>query len=52
MNDFLLPDEDLQWLRATFQPEQLTVFEEGGHLGNLTHPAVQKAILKALDGLK
>lgn len=51
-NDFLLPDEDLQWLRATFQPEQVTVFEQGGHLGNLTHPAVQKAILGALDGLK
>jgi len=51
-NDFLLPEEDLQWLRATFQPEQLTVFEQGGHLGNLTHPAVQKAILGALDGLQ
>src|SRR6185295_3487442 len=26
-NDFLLADEDLAWLRATFTPEQLTVFE-------------------------
>jgi ABC-type transporter lipoprotein component MlaA/pimeloyl-ACP methyl ester carboxylesterase len=51
-NDFLLADEDLAWLRATFTPEQLTVFEQGGHLGNLGHPAVQKTILGALEGLK
>ncbi len=51
-NDFLLADEDLKWLHATFGPEQLTVFEQGGHLGNLFDPAVQKTILRALDGLK
>jgi len=51
-NDFLLPDKDLEWLRDTFSPQQLTVFEQGGHLGNLSHPAVQKAILEALDGLR
>ena len=51
-NDFLLTDEDLVWLRATFAPEQLTVFEQGGHLGNLFNPAVQKTILGALAGLK
>ena len=51
-NDFLLTDEDREWLRATFNPEQLTVFEQGGHLGNLTHPTVQKAILGALEELK
>jgi hypothetical protein len=51
-NDFLLADEDLAWLRATFGPEQLTVFEQGGHLGNLSNPAVQKSILGALSGLK
>jgi hypothetical protein len=51
-NDILLEDEDLQWFHATFAPEQLTVFEQGGHLGNLAHPAVQKAILRALDGLR
>ena len=51
-NDFLLADEDLAWLRATFTPEQLTVFEQGGHLGNLFNPAVQKTILGALEGLK
>jgi pimeloyl-ACP methyl ester carboxylesterase len=51
-NDFLLPDEDLAWLRTTFDEKQLTVFEQGGHLGNLSHPVVQKAILQALEGLQ
>jgi hypothetical protein len=51
-NDFLLPDEDLAWLKTTFAADQLTVFEQGGHLGNLSHPAVQKAILGALAGLQ
>jgi ABC-type transporter lipoprotein component MlaA/pimeloyl-ACP methyl ester carboxylesterase len=47
-NDFLLEDQDLAWLRATFAPDQLTVFKQGGHLGNLSNPMVQKAILAAL----
>jgi pimeloyl-ACP methyl ester carboxylesterase len=51
-DDFLLPEEDLAWLKTTFTEEQLTVFEQGGHLGNLSHPAVQKAILRALAGLQ
>jgi hypothetical protein len=51
-NDFLLADEDLAWLHATFAPEQLTVFPQGGHLGNLFNPAVQKTILGALADLK
>ncbi len=51
-NDFLLADEDLAWFRATVAPEQLTVFEQGGHLGNLINPEVQKSILGALAGLK
>ena len=51
-DDFLLPDEDLAWLKTTVAADQLTVFEQGGHLGNLSHPAVQKAILAALAGLK
>jgi pimeloyl-ACP methyl ester carboxylesterase len=50
-NDFLLAAEDLVWLQATFSPEQLTVFAQGGHLGNLFNPAVQKSILGALAGL-
>jgi ABC-type transporter lipoprotein component MlaA/pimeloyl-ACP methyl ester carboxylesterase len=51
-NDFLLADEDLAWLRDTFGPGQLTVFKDGGHLGNLFNPSVQKTILGALAGLK
>lgn len=51
-NDFLMADADLDWLRATFTPEQLTVFLQGGHSGNLSNPAVQKTILEALAGLK
>ena len=51
-NDFLLADEDLAWFRATVAPGQLTVFEQGGHLGNLFNLAVQKSILGALTGLK
>ena len=51
-NDFLLADEDLVWLRATFTPDQLTVFNRGGHLGNLTNPTVQKAILAALTPMR
>lgn len=51
-NDFLLADEDLAWLRATFGEERLTVFAQGGHLGNLANPTVQKTIMEALAGLK
>src|SRR5208283_49283 len=51
-NDFLLTDEDLAWLHATFAPEQLTVFPQGGHLGNLSNLTVQKAILAALTPMK
>ena len=51
-NDFLLSDEDLAWLHTTFGTDQLTVFPQGGHLGNLSNPTVQKSILGALAGLK
>ncbi len=51
-NDFLLTDEDLAWLHATFAPERLVVFTKGGHLGNLFNPAVQKAILAALTPMR
>ncbi|HLX96260.1 MAG TPA: VacJ family lipoprotein [Verrucomicrobiae bacterium] len=51
-NDFLLTDEDLAWLHATFDPERLTVFPQGGHLGNLSNPMVQKAILAALTPMR
>ena len=51
-NDILLGSEDLEWLETKFEPERLRVFDKGGHLGNLSHPEVQGAILAALDGLK
>ena len=51
-NDFLLTDEDLAWLHATFGPEQLTVFPIGGHLGNLSNLTVQKSILAALTPMR
>jgi len=50
-NDVLLKAEDLAWLESTFAPARVTLFEHGGHLGNLSEPAVQRAILGALDGL-
>jgi hypothetical protein len=49
-DDFLLPSEDLAWLATTLGEERIKIFEQGGRLGNLSHPAVQKAILDALDG--
>ncbi len=51
-NDFLLTDEDLAWLHTTFTPEQLTVFAQGGHLGNLSNLTVQKFILAALTPMR
>jgi hypothetical protein len=51
-NDFLLTDADLDWLHTTFGPERLTVFEKGGHLGNLFNPGVQQAILAALTSMR
>ncbi len=51
-NDFLLDDDDLRWFRSTIVPEQLWIFAQGGHLGNLSHPNVQQAILDAISGQK
>jgi ABC-type transporter lipoprotein component MlaA/pimeloyl-ACP methyl ester carboxylesterase len=51
-NDFLLSGDDLAWLRATFPPGQLQVFPQGGHLGNLANPTVQKSILSALTQME
>jgi len=52
-NDFLLTGDDLGWLKATFAgPQQLTVFPQGGHLGNLINTNVQKTIVAALSGLQ
>ena len=51
-NDFLLPDKDLKWLQKNFSSSRLTIFPQGGHLGNLNSPDVEKAIVKALEDLK
>ena len=51
-NDFLLASEDLSWLHATFATNQLTIFPQGGHLGNLSNPTVQKTILAALTPMR
>jgi ABC-type transporter lipoprotein component MlaA/pimeloyl-ACP methyl ester carboxylesterase len=50
-DDILLAPEDLEWLSSTFKPEQLTFFEHGGHLGNMSRPDVQKAILQTVEDL-
>jgi ABC-type transporter lipoprotein component MlaA/pimeloyl-ACP methyl ester carboxylesterase len=51
-NDILLEGEDLKWLETTFETNRLTMFDQGGHLGNLAHPDKQRAILRALEGLR
>jgi ABC-type transporter lipoprotein component MlaA len=51
-NDFLLEADDLAWLHDTFGPQQLTVFPQGGHLGNLDNTNVQAAILAALTPMR
>ena len=50
-NDIFLADVDVAWVESTFAPSQVAVFPDGGHLGNLSQPAVQQAIIRALDGL-
>lgn len=50
-NDILVEPADVEWLRGTLGTERLTIFERGGHLGNLAHPTVQKAILEAFAGM-
>jgi ABC-type transporter lipoprotein component MlaA/pimeloyl-ACP methyl ester carboxylesterase len=51
-NDFLLKPGDIKWLKSTVAPSRLTIFPDGGHLGNLASPATQQAISKSLSGLK
>jgi ABC-type transporter lipoprotein component MlaA len=50
-NDFLLTKDDIAWLRSTFPAEQMTIFAEGGHLGNLSNTNVQSTILGDLQDL-
>jgi ABC-type transporter lipoprotein component MlaA len=47
-DDFLLGEGDAAWLRAALG-ERVTIFPQGGHLGNLSVPEVQDAIFRALS---
>ncbi|MEY4483467.1 MAG: hypothetical protein RL693_919 [Verrucomicrobiota bacterium] len=51
-NDFILNARDISWLKSTLPASRLTVFPDGGHLGNLTSAPVRQKILSSLDGLK
>jgi ABC-type transporter lipoprotein component MlaA/pimeloyl-ACP methyl ester carboxylesterase len=51
-NDFLLPAKDAAWLESTLGPARLKILPDGGHLGNLTSPPIQSAVIDALAGLK
>jgi hypothetical protein len=44
-DDFLLSHQDISWYRKTLGTN-LTVYAEGGHLGNLHVPAVQEKLVK------
>jgi hypothetical protein len=48
-NDFLLDEEDIDWLESTISSSRLNIFSSGGHLGNLADPSVQKEIVKSLQ---
>lgn len=48
-NDFLLAPGDLAWLQSIIPPRRITVFERGGHMGNLKEEAVQQSILDGLS---
>jgi len=51
-NDFLLGPGDVSWLKSTVGSSRVTVFPNGGHLGNVGTPPVQQAVIKAVSGLK
>jgi ABC-type transporter lipoprotein component MlaA/pimeloyl-ACP methyl ester carboxylesterase len=50
-NDFLLREEDVTWYEQTFGEERFTVFEDGGHLGNLYKPEVQEMVMESITDL-
>ncbi|NJM38223.1 MAG: hypothetical protein HC845_10410 [Akkermansiaceae bacterium] len=51
-NDFLLPPRDIAWLESTLGKSRVKSFAEGGHLGSLTTPPVQQALIETLSDLK
>ncbi|HSP42852.1 MAG TPA: MlaA family lipoprotein [Luteolibacter sp.] len=50
-NDFLLSAADRKWLDRTFG-DRITWLPGGGHLGNLSDPALRQALARALDAGK
>ncbi len=46
-NDFLLKPEHLKWLNKVIG-ERLTLFSDGGHLGNFYLPEVQQKIIESM----
>ncbi len=51
-NDFLLRQQDVTWFESTLGKSHVKNFAEGGHLGNLTTPPVQKVLIEMLNDLK
>ena len=51
-NDVLLGPGDVAWIRSTFGSRRATLFDQGGHLGNLGTPAFLNAIERQLEGLR
>lgn len=47
-NDFIHAPGDVRWMKNTLGSENVHVFSNGGHLGNLAQPETQAAILRAL----
>ncbi len=47
-DDFLLTDTHREWLKKTLGP-RLTLFDHGGHLGNLYLREVQELMIKAVE---
>jgi len=50
-NDFLTTPADVAWLTETLGAEHVTLFETGGHLGNLSEPEVQADIMASIGDL-
>jgi ABC-type transporter lipoprotein component MlaA/pimeloyl-ACP methyl ester carboxylesterase len=51
-NDILMNAQDVNWLQQTFDPSRITLFDKGGHGGNLDAPEVQLAIIRSIADLK
>ena len=47
-NDFLNEEGSVEWVKSTFG-DRATIFEEGGHLGDLITDKVKSEIIEALE---